>query len=217
MSQEYLMILKKNNCALFLEAKKMTCMSFLKKIAAKALIMCHFFIFLSPVPAFAAKAILKDIEVTNTDESHLLLYFKVAGCFTEDMEKAIGSGINTTFNFFVRVYEVRDLWWDKKLADVQIHHDVQYDSLKKLYKVKLSERGDATIFVPDFEEVKKLMSEIIGLKVAELKDLQTAGHYQVRMMAELDKIRFPLNLHNVFFFVSLWDFKTDWYSVDFTY
>jgi len=37
------------------------------------------------------------------------------------------------------------------------------------------------------------------------------------MMAELDKIRLPLYLHYVFFFLSLWDFETDWYAVDFLF
>ena len=37
------------------------------------------------------------------------------------------------------------------------------------------------------------------------------------MMAELNKIQLPLYLHYVFFFLSLWDFETDWHSVDFRY
>jgi hypothetical protein len=37
------------------------------------------------------------------------------------------------------------------------------------------------------------------------------------MMAQLDKIRLPFYLHYVLFFVSLWDFETDWYAVDFRY
>jgi hypothetical protein len=29
--------------------------------------------------------------------------------------------------------------------------------------------------------------------------------------AKLDKVRLPLYMEYVFFFVSLWDFETDWY------
>jgi hypothetical protein len=189
---------------------------FAKKTVAQLVLGAYLLVLLPVLPAYAKKAILKDIEITNT-ESYLLLYFNVDDCFTEDMKKAIDNGINTTFNFFIRVYEARAFWRDKKIADIKVKHHVRYDCFKKVYMVRLLERGDETIIVQDFDEVKKLMSGITGLKVVELQNLQRDRSYQVRMTAELDKIRLPLNLHYVFFFLSLWDFETDWYTVDFTY
>jgi len=176
----------------------------------------YMFVIFSELPALADEAFLKEIEVIKTDK-HLLLYFKVADCFNEDMKKAINNGINTTFNFFIRVYEVRRFWWDKKIADIEVKHDVQYDSFKRVYMVRLSEEGEKTANLQNLDEVKKLMTEIVALKVAELQDFRIGHSYQVCMMAELDKIRLPLSLHNVFFFLSLWDFETDWYTLDFTY
>jgi len=35
--------------------------------------------------------------------------------------------------------------------------------------------------------------------------------------AELNKLTLPFHLHYVLFFVSLWDFETDWYTIDFVY
>ena len=32
------------------------------------------------------------------------------------------------------------------------------------------------------------------------------------MKAKLDKARLPLRMEYLFFFVSLWDFETDWYQ-----
>jgi hypothetical protein len=61
------------------------------------------------------------------------------------------------------------------------------------------------------------MSEVAALKVTEIQQLQRGGRYQIQMMAELNKIQLPLHLHYVFFFLSLWDFKTDWHSLDFRY
>ena len=164
----------------------------------------------------ASDASLTDIEVCKT-ESSLLLYFTVENCFTEDMKTAIESGIITTFNFFIRVYEVRGLLWDKKIADIKVKHDVQYDSLKKVYMVKLLEKDEEPIFIKDFDGVKEQMSKISGLRVADLQEIKTGVRYQIRMMVELDKVTLPFYLHNVFFFLSLWDFETDWYTVDFTY
>jgi hypothetical protein len=165
---------------------------------------------------WAANARLTDIVVTNTRD-HLIVYFSVTDCFTDDMQKAINNGVSTIFTFFVKLYEVRDWWWDKDVADLKVSHEVKYDSLKKIYTLRLSSSDDKVVEVKDFEEAKKLMSEIVGLKVTDLRNLQRGNHYQISMMAELDKIRLPFYFHYVFFFLSLWDFETDWYTVDFRY
>lgn len=166
--------------------------------------------------ARAEKASLKDIMVTNTIE-HLLVYFSVTDCFTEDMKKAIDNGFKTTFTFFIKLNRVRGLWLDNEVADLKVKHDIQYDNLKRVYHVRLSEKDNKVISVEDFDEAKALMSEIVALKVCELNRLRKGSHYKVSMMAELDKIRLPFHLHYVFFFLSLWDFETEWYTMDFKY
>ena len=106
---------------------------------------------------------------------------------------------------------------DNGIADLKVSHEIKYDNLKKVYIVRLSSKDNKMIYVKDFDKAKKLMSEIVGLKVTELRNLQRGNHYQISMMAELDKIRLPFYFHYVFFFLSLWDFETDWYTVDFRY
>lgn len=166
-------------------------------------------------PAWSAEARLTDIVITNTQD-HLLAYFSVVDCFTEEMKRAIDNGVSTTFTFFVKLYEVRNWWWDRSIADLKISHEIRYDSLKKVYIVRLAS-SSKPIYVKNFSEAKKLMSEVVGLKVTELHNLQRGNRYQISMMAELDKIRLPFYFHYVFFFLSLWDFETDWYTVDFRY
>ena len=168
------------------------------------------------VPAQAEKAYLSDIVITNV-EDHLLVYFTVKECFTPEMNNAIESGIETTFTFFVKLYEKLDLSIDNKVTDLEVKHSIKYDSLKKIYEVRLSERENEAITVKDFEEAKRLMSEVIALKVTPLKNLREGADYQLQMMAELDKVTLPFYLHYVLFFLSLWDFETDWHTIDFRY
>ena len=165
---------------------------------------------------FAQEARLVDIAVTNTRD-HLLLYFKMTDCYPEEMKKAIDNGIHTTFTFFMKLYEERNFWIDKKIADLKISHDIQYDSLKKLYVVRLSEKNNKATFVKSFDKAKDLMSGVMGFKLTELSNLHKGNRYYVQIMAELDKIKLPFYLHYIFIFLSLWDFETDWYTVDFTY
>lgn len=181
-----------------------------------AIILFTFIVADRPEYACAQKARLSDIVVTNSDED-LLVYFSVEDCFTSEMNRAIKSGILTTFTFSVHVYERRDFWWDRKIVEVEAKHSIRYDQLKKRYEVKIAENSDQPVFVDDFQEAKRLMSEVAALEVVPLHRLDKGGRYQLRMKAEMDKIRLPLYLHYVLFFLSLWDFETDWYAVDFLY
>lgn len=61
------------------------------------------------------------------------------------------------------------------------------------------------------------MSDLNGITVSSMKALKKDRNYYVTVKAELDKVRLPLHMEYVLFFVSLWDFETDWYREDFIY
>jgi hypothetical protein len=172
---------------------------------------------ISPTPSLAKnEARLSDIIVTNTRD-HLLVYFNVRDCFTEEMNKAIMNGISTKFTFIVKLYEVRNAWFDRKIADIKLRHNIEYNTLKNEFNLFLPEQNNERVKTKDFDEAKKLMADVVALKVVRLDKLKRGLHYQLRMKAELDKIELPFYLNYVFFFLSLWDFETDWYSVIFRY
>ena len=164
----------------------------------------------------AEDANISDVIVTNTRD-HLLVYFSVNNCFTPEMNKAIENGITTTFKFFVTLTMKRAFWWDYDVVEMQFTHTIKYDSLKELYGLILSEAGGKTTTVKSYEKAKKMMADVVALKVAPLHNLHRGRTYQLGMMVQLDKIELPLQLHNVFFFLSLWDFETDWKMVEFRY
>ncbi|HEA69638.1 hypothetical protein LCGC14_2850330 [marine sediment metagenome] len=165
---------------------------------------------------FAQEAKLTNIIVTNTRDD-LLLYLNVEGAFREKTKDAILSGVFTTFSFFIALYLNRNFWFDKKIADITITHTIKYNNIKKEYSVKRSwENGEAQI-TQSFREAQKLMTEIDSLKILPLYKLKKGMQYQIRAKAELSKLTLPLYLHYVLFFVSLWDFETDWYTIDFIY
>jgi hypothetical protein len=133
------------------------------------------------------------------------------------MEEAILNGIPTTFTIVIRLYRTRAVWLDASIASITLEHTIKYDSLKNEFRVTRSEEDNSELVVKDFEAAKKAMAEIRNIRVVSLKELQARGKYQLRVKAELEKVRLPLYLHYVLFFVSLWDFETDWYTVDFIY
>jgi predicted DNA-binding protein YlxM (UPF0122 family) len=173
-------------------------------------------VFLAPVQAHSQDAGLTNIIVTNTRDD-LLLYLTVKDAFPAKIEETIHSGVPATFSFFVNLFAVRDLWFDKQIAEIKVTHSLKYDNLKKEYTVTRSWEGGKLHVVKSYEEAKELMSEIDSLTIVPLDQLEKGNQYQIRAKAELNKLTLPFYLHYVLFFVSLWDFETDWYTIDFIY
>jgi hypothetical protein len=169
-----------------------------------------------PCPSMAGEARLSNLIVTNTNND-LLVYTTVEGAFHEKMIKAIESGVPTTFSFFIMLYQTRSIWFDKTLADIEVSHTIRYNSLKKEYLVERSWENNLLRSVKSLDDARRLMTDIDGLRILPLSKLEKGKQYQVLVRARLSKVTLPYHLHYVLFFMSLWDFETDWYSVDFVY
>ena len=71
--------------------------------------------------------------------------------------------------------------------------------------------------VKEFSKAQEIMADVSNIQLIPLKQLERNNQYQLRIKAELNKVTLPLYLHYILFFVSLWDFETDWYVVEFNY
>jgi len=178
------------------------------------LVLC--LLFLVRFPASAQEASLSDIIVTNTRDD-LLLYVTVQGAFTEKMTQAILSGVPATFSYFITLERVRSLWADEEIVDLKVSNTIKYNSLKKEFTVTRSWDNGKPQMTQSFEEAQRWMAKIDGLKVVSLNRLEKGSQYQLNAKAELNKLTLPFYLHHVLVFVSLWDFETDWYTIDFIY
>ncbi len=167
--------------------------------------------------AWSGDARITDVVVKNTGDG-IVLHFRVEGCFTEDLQQAILNGIPTAFKFLASLDRVRGFWGDKELASLEITHTVKYNNLKNEFVITRSDHPECPLVVDSLSEAKKIMAEVDNLRIADLKTLERNHRYQVAIKAELSKITLPFYLHYVFrFFLFLWDFETDWYTIDFMY
>ncbi len=167
-------------------------------------------ILIFPLSAFCQKATIKDIQVRRAD-GVWKVSFDVENCFTEKMEEAIQSGIPTTFTFYINLQQKRGWWKDRKLASVELRHTVQYYPIQKVYQIKLGEDHSA-LAASSLEEARKMMSRVKEFKIRSSSPFEPGVPAYFRIKAELDPVRLPLHLEYLFFFVSLWDFETDWVS-----
>ena len=166
-------------------------------------------IWIFPLSAFCQKASIKEVTVRGTNGGWKVS-FDVEKCFTQKMEEAIQSGIQTTFTFYINLYQKRGWWKDRKVASVEFHHTIQYHPIQKIYQVALEE-NPSSLTISSMEEAKKLMSKVKELKIRSSSPLEPGVPTYFRIKAELDPVRLPLRLEYLFFFVSLWDFETDWH------
>jgi hypothetical protein len=170
--------------------------------------------FISPPPLHAEKAGI-DLLITN-NVTHVLIFARVTNCFTKEMEAAILAGVPTTFTFLVDLYQEHTRWLDKKLASLTVRHTIKYDNVKRIFYV-YSDRDKEPSLFQDFEGAKRAMADLNGFPVAPIKALKRNEYYYIKIKAKLDKIRLPLHMEYVFFFVSLWDFETEWHREGFFY
>lgn len=172
---------------------------------------------MAPAPAEAQKARLTDMVISNTRDD-LLLFVTVEGAFTEQMKQAVLNGIPTSFSFIVRLEKINAFLLPNSLvAEKKVTHTIKYESLKKQFVVRRSWEENRTLTTDSFEKARQWMSEIKSLRIAAVDKLQEGKKYRIRAKARLDTVELPFYLNYIFFFVSLWDFETNWHSIEFGY
>jgi hypothetical protein len=56
------------------------------------------------------------------------------------------------------------------------------------------------------------MASVEELEIRPSSQLKAGIPVELRIKAELDPVKLPFHLEYLFFFVSLWDFETKWYT-----
>lgn len=175
-----------------------------------------FFSFMGlPMQAQAIEPEMTDILITNNTEN-VLLYARLVNGFKTEMELAILAGVPTIFTLQIEVYQVRSYVWDKKMISHEIKRIIKYDNLKKTFSIYTNGNTEPVIF-PDFESAQKAMADFNGIIAAPLARLVKGNNYYLMMKVKIDKVRLPLHMEYIFFFVSFWDFETVWYRQNFSY
>lgn len=172
-------------------------------------------LFLLPLSGEANEAKFTDLLITN-NAGQITVYARVINCFTPDMEAAILAGVPTTFTFLFDFYQERSYWWDKKMARHIIQHTIKYDNVKKDFLLTSTNRPESDTF-QTLENTKKAMADLSGVVVYQVNSIEKDKSYYVKMKAKLEQVRLPLHMEYLFFFVSLWDFETDWHKQNITY
>jgi hypothetical protein len=161
------------------------------------------------------KAEISNIEIDKKGKN-LEVSFSLVDCFNSDMEEAILDGVPTTFRILVSV-EKPSLILKSKIADFALRHTISYNRLNNEFQVDLPEHPQKILVTRSFDEAKKLMSTVEGLPIIPTNRLIKDQEYYLNVKAELSKVELPLFFRYILFWVSLWDFETEWYTIVFLY
>lgn len=155
--------------------------------------------------------------IITTSKTHLLLFGLINNGITEEMLQGLHNGIPIQFTFQVELNKTEKNWPDLQLVSMQFQHILTYDTLQENYRIETSEKNQKTESFSELNDAIKAMNEINGLLVIELSKLLPDSSYQLRLKAELYEKTLPMKLHYIVPFVSWWDVKTDWHTIEFTY
>jgi hypothetical protein len=191
----------------------------MNKIKNKRLFLIFLFLVFGfmalPMKVQAIDPKITDILITNNRES-VLLYARLVNGFKPEMEMAVLAGIPAVFTFQLEVYQERSLVWDKKITGHEIKRTMKYDNLKKTFSIYTNGNQQPVIF-SDFESAQKAMTDFNGIIAVPLSSLTKGKNYYMLIKVKMDKVRLPLRMEYVFFFVSFWDFETAWNRQNFSY
>lgn len=161
------------------------------------------------LPVFGQEASIQEVSVKG---SHGIwkVNFIIKNCFTEKMDEAIRTGIKTTFTFYIRLYQKRKFWRDRKVASMNFQHSIQYDPIRGEYLVTLEE-SQSSHTTSNLEDAKYWMAKVEGLEIQSNSELNLEIPMELHIKAELDRVKLPFHLEYLFFFLSLWNFETKWH------
>ncbi|RUM33851.1 MAG: hypothetical protein DSY50_07555 [Desulfobulbus sp.] len=190
----------------------------------KSKTLYHFFlisflsclVLLSPVQAAEDKDPTIEEIVLTTSSSELLLFATVENSFTDTMLEGVRNGIPITFRFTIILDKIRSAWFDLSLFEETINHTLRYDAVKQTYQIDFSEKNRSQL-TRSVETAKQLMSDLNGIQIIALKKLHPDARYALQIKATLVENTLPLGIHYLLPFTSLWNFETDWRTVEFRY
>ncbi len=136
------------------------------------------------------------------------------------MDEAIKTGIPTTFNYYVNLYQHRSLWRDKLITAVTLSKTIKYDNLKNEYLITTKNKkndGASSLVITSLFEAKKVMNNIEIPLFYPTRKLERNKTYYIKIKADSKGVEPPLFLHYFLFFLKWMNFETDWSVEKFRY
>lgn len=166
-------------------------------------------VLMTPGPAVAKDARITDIIVTH-NSGNLVVYATLEGAFIKEVEESMVSGVPTTFTYYLRLMKVGSIWRDEEVASLTVRQTVTYDLLQDEFRFERDGSERLKRSTKSFQEAKKWMSSLEGIRLASYKVLTKEDLYYIQIQAEIRSIELAFPLNYLLFFVTFFNFDTSW-------
>lgn len=191
----------------------------MKHLAVRLVTLSFIFVLALTAPSSAFsenQPEIKDIIVTTSDVD-LLLFATVKNGFTQEMIEDLRQGVPIVFTYQMELVMTGGRFFNSSLVESAVTHTMSYDQTSKHYRVAFSGDNEKTVTTGDLNQAKQLMAELNGVKVISLATLVPDAPYAIHFKVTLKKGALPLGMQRFLPFSSLWDFETDWRTIEFRY
>ena len=119
-------------------------------------------------------------------EGEVLVSLELAGAYNEGLRSAIQSGLQTTFEYGVRLSREEPFWPDSTVASATVSATVKYDSLKEQYSLArmVDGRVEETVVADDESKIEALLTRFERLPLFRTGDLEPNASYRVQVRVE---------------------------------
>ncbi len=203
----------------------MHCLASIERIRVRAwpavwLAMCSLLLVITESSTSAPDAIEAGFDIHNARtrlvDGVYLLNADISFVFSKDALEAIENGVPVTIVLEMQVLRERgliwdNLWWDKKIAQLEGKLRIETRPLSKTYLERNLNSGELQVFA-SFGELVVGLGKIRNFPLLDEHLLGNEGHYYLRLRALLDFESLTSPLRPWAYLSALWRLKSDWYQ-----
>ncbi len=159
-----------------------------------------------------------DIRNARTElvDGVYLLDADISFVFSAEALEAIENGVPVTIVLEMQVLRQRsliwdNLWWDKKMAQIEAKFRIETRPLSKTYLVRNLNSGETQVF-GSLGELVVGLGKIRNFPLLDEHLIGDEGHYYLRLRALLDIESLPSPMRPWAYFSSLWRLQSNWYE-----
>jgi hypothetical protein len=127
------------------------------------------------------------LRVTSlAKDGHVYVSFSLVNGLTEELRRAIGSGLPATITYTVELRRPESLWFDRTVASVTVTATVRFDNLTRQHQLvrTIDGRGEEPRVTEDEDVVRWWLTEFDRLPLFTAADLEANTEYYVRVRAQ---------------------------------
>lgn len=150
---------------------------------SRRLCVCCALALLAAAAGVGAAESLRIVPIVHDDK--VLVSFELADAYTDEIRKAISSGLRTTFTYDVELRMVVPVWVDRTIVTAIVNVSDQYDNLTRRHSLSRTIDGhvEKAVVTEDEAVVKQWLTRLDRLPLSETSKMEPNRDYYVRIGA----------------------------------